>query len=352
MSPEAVPVLEHAGRKYRSKKQRPCDLCRSRKIQCKLQGNEAACELCRRLDRRCTFILGPVRRKYRPRADQDQSTNGGSELVRAVAGDRRQQQQQDRGQEEDATMSGTTGNGEAPNQVLDPASFDWLPLNQDVPDQIFTPRTASNLLSMNWPEVGFPMDALPDELPLHNTNDIEHHSHSADGEIIVRRESQGTLTSLSTSPINSVDSDRHAGARQHCISDSISDWPSDFSVDAAQKGHSNMLVGLSSEFDPFFLRHYLYNVHDTYRMFRLHIRKVVDDEAMLRLDHSDSGIGSPPPRPLGPAPVQFVVVDEEIWKDEVKSAEALFATPSTERSDAELLNKLVPTDLGARLIKL
>jgi hypothetical protein len=52
-----------SGRKYRSKKQRPCDFCRSRKSQCRILSGSTACELCKRLDRTCTFVLQPLRRE-------------------------------------------------------------------------------------------------------------------------------------------------------------------------------------------------------------------------------------------------------------------------------------------------
>ena len=50
-------------RKYRSKRQRPCDLCRQRKTQCKIPGSGGACELCDKLRRNCTFVLQPLRRE-------------------------------------------------------------------------------------------------------------------------------------------------------------------------------------------------------------------------------------------------------------------------------------------------
>lgn len=66
MNSVAAPApVEATGRKYRSKKHRPCDLCRSRKIQCKLQNNETTCALCTRLQRDCTYVMGPLRRKSR-----------------------------------------------------------------------------------------------------------------------------------------------------------------------------------------------------------------------------------------------------------------------------------------------
>ena len=126
-------------------------------------------------------------------------------------------------------------------------------------------------------------------------------------------------------------------------------WQDEFSLDT-KKGYSHQLVGLSSECDPFFLRHYVYNGHDTYPMYRLHFRKVVDDAAMPQWE--DNGPSTGPRRPSGAAPIQFVLADEEIWKDDVKSAEALFPGGSTESSDMELLCKLVTPDLGSRLLRL
>lgn len=126
-------------------------------------------------------------------------------------------------------------------------------------------------------------------------------------------------------------------------------WSKDFSLDS-RTGYSHQLVGLSSECDPFFLRHYVYNEHDTYPMYRLHFRKVVDDAAMPQ--YEDHGPRSRSHRPSGPAPVQFVLADEEIWKDDVKAAEGLLLGNSTEGSDSELLSKLVTPDLGSRLLRL
>lgn len=60
-------------RQYRSKRQRPCDLCRQRKTQCKLPGSGGACELCDKRGRSCTFALQPLRKRQR-RSPEIQST--------------------------------------------------------------------------------------------------------------------------------------------------------------------------------------------------------------------------------------------------------------------------------------
>lgn len=130
-----------------------------------------------------------------------------------------------------------------------------------------------------------------------------------------------------------------------------SDWPNEFSLDSID-GLSSLLIGLSSESDPFLLRHYLYNVHDTYRMFRLHFRKVVDDAEVPADSYRNAVDQNGPPIPRGPMPVQFAMTDEEIFTDDIKAAEKLFATYGTEKEDLELLNKLVPPELESRLLKL
>lgn len=57
------PVYRSQARRYRSKQQRPCDLCRQRKTHCKIPDSSGACELCDRLSRNCTFVLQPVSKK-------------------------------------------------------------------------------------------------------------------------------------------------------------------------------------------------------------------------------------------------------------------------------------------------
>lgn len=53
-------------RKYRSKRQRPCDLCRGRKTVCKVLLGSSVCELCKKLGKSCAFVLQPLK-KQQPR---------------------------------------------------------------------------------------------------------------------------------------------------------------------------------------------------------------------------------------------------------------------------------------------
>lgn len=49
-------------RRYRSKAQRPCDVCRARKVLCNIPDSSRPCQLCERIGRKCTFI-GKTRRR-------------------------------------------------------------------------------------------------------------------------------------------------------------------------------------------------------------------------------------------------------------------------------------------------
>ena len=69
------PVYRSQARRYRSKRQRPCDLCRQRKTQCKIPDSGGACELCDKLSQSCTFVLQPLSKKRgRPPETQSDST--------------------------------------------------------------------------------------------------------------------------------------------------------------------------------------------------------------------------------------------------------------------------------------
>lgn len=55
-------------RKYRSRKQKPCDNCRRRRVCC-VRDAEGDCALCSRRSIPCTFSSEPSPRKRRPRLD-------------------------------------------------------------------------------------------------------------------------------------------------------------------------------------------------------------------------------------------------------------------------------------------
>ena len=125
------------------------------------------------------------------------------------------------------------------------------------------------------------------------------------------------------------------------------EWSDEYSLDE-RPGYSFQLIGMSGETDPFLLRHYQYDTRDTFRMFGLDFRKVVDDINMP--GPAVSSLSSQ--IPAGDIPIQFVMTNEEICEEDVKIIDKDFSGFSTEAEDHDLLYKLVPVDLGSRLLKL
>ena len=75
-STSALPLEEV--RPYRSRKNRPCDFCRSRKSRCVVYNTDAPCYLCGLNGRACTFVGGTTNRTRPPK---DGSANGGEKGV-------------------------------------------------------------------------------------------------------------------------------------------------------------------------------------------------------------------------------------------------------------------------------
>lgn len=129
-------ALQESGRRYRSKKQRPCDVCRSRKIQCKLHGTEVVCDNCKKLGRRCTYVLGPLTRKHR-----GSSADGGNDTHTNLG------PPPSRPAQHDALMvaEGAQINHSDSQIAMDVDPF-WLGS-----DMQWSPRGSSDLLALDWP---------------------------------------------------------------------------------------------------------------------------------------------------------------------------------------------------------
>lgn len=71
-------VTRNAPRRYMSKSQRACDLCRSRKSACRVDKVGSRCRLCSSLGRQCTFDSGPVPRSVRNSNKMDHQHQAGA----------------------------------------------------------------------------------------------------------------------------------------------------------------------------------------------------------------------------------------------------------------------------------
>lgn len=68
-------------RRYRSKSQRPCDLCRARKVLCNIPDPTRPCQLCDRTGRDCTFVGNPNKKPRDSRTRRLDSDGGGTPIV-------------------------------------------------------------------------------------------------------------------------------------------------------------------------------------------------------------------------------------------------------------------------------
>lgn len=78
-APQPPPNVRYEPRRYMSKSQRACDLCRSRKSACRVDNVGSRCRLCASLGRQCTFDSGPLQRSVRnsKRTDHQHQTGAG-----------------------------------------------------------------------------------------------------------------------------------------------------------------------------------------------------------------------------------------------------------------------------------
>ena len=146
-----------------------------------------------------------------------------------------------------------------------------------------------------------------------------------------------------------------SGAAEHATdsrkTQQASDWPDEFSLES-KPGYSNQLIGLSCESDPYLLRHYHYNTYGNYSMFRLDFRQVAGDDAGPRRPGEFPALNGRCDASASPAPLQFMMLDEAIFQEDVRATERILSGEGTEAADVALLNKIVNRDLGARLLKL
>ena len=373
-------ALEGNGRKYRSKKQRPCDLCRTRKIHCKLQADGARCELCQRLERQCTFVLGPLRRKYRAR--------GGNEDASVAVMPQQRRTSHDQSEGMDLGMPPINGHETSRLGDLDMGMGDndlWsLPTDMR---QSFGIQNMSSImdyygLGSNGDGGGLPMiSSAPEEASNGFNSMLNTHRESLDhipgflqdglspsrlnaARPASRSTAPTSTTSGSPSEVNSHSNQleiqqgnhRNAARRRPSAASPVggyegsqsSTWPAEFSLEA-RKGYSNHLIGLSCESDPFLLRHYKYNAYDNYQMFRLDFRRITND-AETTANAETAGYESQPPTKS--APLQFMMSDEAIWQEDLKASERYLSGDGTEASDRALLSKIVSRELGRNLVKL
>ncbi|KAH8806111.1 fungal-specific transcription factor domain-containing protein [Xylogone sp. PMI_703] len=339
LPPQFFPITS-LPRKYRSKRQRPCDLCRKRKTQCKILKVNSACELCIKLNRECTFIFQPQRRD-RPACRDTSNSSQGASANSATA---------------TATNQGVSAvlSTPGPNLEIGDINFDIDALLRDFGNNQ-SPSLYSNF------DIQLPKDTASGDnnryFPQHASGrgyDSAPSSFSPPRAVHGSHEASDGSTSTS-SPNHRQSSTLHmsspvqlTGMHQDTESSNLGEYSLD-----RRAGYSSQLIGLSGESDPFLLRHFSYRASDNYPMFKLDYRKMVDD-TNLQQYATDAEPLHIPRLPAGEFPVQFMMVNEDICEESTESPHSASSTCSDtqEEKDRASVERIVPFDLHSRLVKL
>jgi hypothetical protein len=76
------------------------------------------------------------------------------------------------------------------------------------------------------------------------------------------------------------------------------------------------------------------------------------DEVTVQSHINSSTAGGTPKIPPSEVPIHFQVFDDSICDENVKAIERDFSVHNSEAEDCDLLDKIVPTGLGFRLLNL
>ncbi|RSL74400.1 hypothetical protein CEP53_000253 [Fusarium sp. AF-6] len=302
-------------RRYRSKSQRPCDLCRARKVLCNIPEPGQPCQLCERTSRLCTFVGNPGK-KQRERASRAQS-GGTPPVVPPVAPpftDTIQASERPVGQQDDSRhqeMLGITGGHvQGGDQVA----------GEDLPrlETIISDAMWSSHGGMDW-DLSMNHTALPS---------IEN------GDRAFQFLGDGQLPDLG--PLEG-DSPLEGLQNMEAMNRMSTETPASPSIPLQRLSldqrpdHFTQLIGYSNESDPFCLEHFPYNDQEEVDFFRVTYRRF-------------SARSEVPGHP----PLHFLQSQTETAIE----ARRVIDECMTTNDDRENLEKLVEKTAGVALVKL
>ncbi|KAH8703573.1 fungal-specific transcription factor domain-containing protein [Talaromyces proteolyticus] len=321
--------MEHAlmPRKYRSKRQRPCDLCRSRKSVCRILADNSVCELCKKKRKECTFFSQPLKKGRLPI-----STDCG-------VSDQRQA---------DSTLDVSQCQTGDATWMHDSLVFNEDMFVASAPSTQIPPFNPGLSSNMSWPfmasgNVFIEKDDYIGSQPA-TMGDSQGRPGTASSAIELEQ-----IHSRTDSPaIRSQMSDIRGSPSPITHGGNAMDWPEEFSLET-RPGYSSQLIGLSSETDPFLLRNFHYDAFDNYTMRRLIYRKMTGD---MDLHKGRTCALTTTTLQGDTAPINFQVFNESICEENIRSIDQDFFVHNSEDDDWDLLKKIIPKDLGTRLVNL
>ncbi|RFU34824.1 hypothetical protein B7463_g1540, partial [Scytalidium lignicola] len=332
---------QQKSRPYRSKRQRPCDVCRRRKHACILDG-EPPCSICRTLNTACTFNEPPGKRRR-----HENRFAFSRPISRGVAPDSRYTEPADPIWELNEPFPDTS------QMLSQPVLFDNDPVHS-------TPPPPTTVLSSHHGYWRFPSatdDLFPlDEslLQLHQGTALEQFAH-------LGRLHTNATASIDEEPDEDVEHDDSnteeeaqtsrtkeptANERRHvCQAETgnaagavIRSSQPIHSLDEIE-GFSVQYFGLSGEMDPYVLRHFRFADEGTSKFFKVHYRRLA----------SESPRGYPTEGQQ--IPVHFMLSANELLRSpEMEAVES--ETIGKQVTTKESLDAIIAPEIGARLVGL
>jgi hypothetical protein len=327
-------------RPYRTKRKRPCDLCRSRKVYCHIE-DVAPCLQCQKSEVECTFVGRTAKRRHvvqtaeAIQSPDDERADGITPVGQARDFLPRSPNSGSSGQNRRLQSSNSQ-----PVQQIQPIIQGIHNPQHSIADQM-DPGTMFDFNMMEFESLSYiGLDTVPQD------GSLEEYSLLAQraGTIPTPR-APGTIQQIAV---------HEAGEPSHINS-----------IDGKDGVHGEYF-GLSGETDPFLLRNYKYDDHGEFRMFKLVFRQTANDI------HNIIPQGSAHPSPasysstagldLGPSlrtqgrsttaqvPVQFMMAADELADDAKEDTVVRKdVSPANVRDE---LDKLVLPEDGSRLIAL
>ena len=342
-------------RPYRSKRSRPCDLCRQRKACCT---GPPCCSLCKANGRECTFVQGSSKRSRPVRQDSMSDGKGRSypEMSPPIHRAARGNGNNGTSKKDDMISNDNESvSTESPRQIRTTPSNTSTPMDeaqgQTYPPTFSHPSLANH---RNFQQQLQRHDGGQNGLTNGYVGDFDP---AAEARLLrspsSRRSTRATSTALSEIDWSLFETDNPLfqfpawNAQSPALFDPVNantpsvlrEMQQQIDEQAASRGDGSMslddragyncqLFGWSAESDPYLLKHYQFDANEEFKFIRLTFRKIANQEV----------------------PIMFVQSMNSLGQSSINELlDVGFPTPNL---DYDLLHRIISPSVGRRLIRL
>jgi hypothetical protein len=245
-------------RRYRSKSQRPCDLCRARKVLCNIPDPTRPCQLCDRIGRECTFVGNPNKKprdsRVRRRAEAEVLPSPSAMFAAQTGTSFEAQPYHDNGNLDGGkflSLLGNQANCDATKETQTPVNEAGTGITS-IADMLSQP-ILSGEADIGWDLAFSHQDQAFDFLTDGQLPSLDYVNEQTPPEFHNIAHSPNTATTTQASTNQSIPVERLS---------------MDQRVDC-----SSSLIGFSNESDPFSLNHFPYGENDEVDFFRVTYRR-------------------------------------------------------------------------------